>query len=85
MALVKFTLEQIREKLKGTDFDQDDWVDECYRWVNSEDSTVEEWIKMRKKMESDYLELMKKPGFRDMEPMAQLLYMDENGNVSPNK
>lgn len=64
----ELTLEQIREKLKGSDYDSDAWAMEYFRWGQANGLTVEEWIAERNKIESDYLELQKNPGIGDMGP-----------------
>nr|WP_319510178.1 hypothetical protein [uncultured Draconibacterium sp.] len=83
MAFKTLTFLEIREELKGTNYDSDDWVDECYSWTNSNESTVKEWIDHRDKMEKEYEELQKKPGIGDMGP-AVLLNVDENGDPYTN-
>lgn len=76
----ELTFEEIREELKGTAYDRDDWVLEYHRNGMSRGLTVKEWIAERDKMEAEYLELVKKPGFRD--PGTVLLNIDdETGDV----
>lgn len=83
MAKQILTFEEIREQLRGTDYDSDDYVNECYSWVNSKGQTVQQWINFMDMTEADFKELMKKPGFGDMGP-AVLLNVDENGDVYTN-
>lgn len=83
MAKEFLTFEQIREQLKGTNYDSDDWVQPCYEWVNDKGQTVKQWINFMDMTEEDFKKLMKKPGIGDMGP-AVLLNVDENGDVYTN-
>ena len=75
------TFEQIREQLRGTNYDSDDWVNECYSWVNSKGQTVKQWIEFMDMTEEDFKKLMNKDEFRNADSGTVLLNVDENGNV----